>query len=156
MRVIRIVLLAGLLAAASVGFTTGGVAAYGSADQPIAQLEFSGNCNDASFALCEQVGLGGIWLWIEIDANYMADVAGSHCNHLPGFGGGANSIRVDGIPWWWSATPQGSPAVLDPNLDPNGYYNLSIGPETFSFEVSIGHYSSHPVPAVTAQWETAP
>ena len=156
MRVLRHVLLAGSLAAATIGFTAGGVAAYGAADQPLAQIEFSGNCNDASFSLCQQVGLGGIWLWIEIDANHTADVAGAGCGHLPGFGGGAGPIRVNGIPWWWSATPQGNPGVLDPQLDPNGYYNLAFGPEVLSFNASVGHYSAHPVPAVTAQWQTAP
>jgi hypothetical protein len=156
LRVIRNVLLAGIMAAASIGFAAGGVAAYGSADQPHAQIAFSANCNDPSFALCQRVGLGGIWLWIEIDANHTADVAGAHCNHLPGFGGGAGSVHINGLPWWWSPTPQGLPAVLNPNLDPNGYYNVAIGPEVLSFEVSLGHYSAHPVPAVTAQWQTAP
>ncbi len=155
MRVVRNLLLGGSLAAATIGFTGGGVAAYGSADQPLAQVEFSANCNDASFSLCQQVGLGGIWLWIEIDANHTADVAGAGCDHLPGFGGGAGPIRVNGIPWWWSATPQGHPGNFAP-LDPNGYYNLGFGPEVLSFPVTPGHYGAHPVAAVTAQWTTAP
>jgi hypothetical protein len=154
-RTIRLALLAGSIAVATIGFTAGGVAAYGKADQPLAQITFSGNCDKASFPLCQQVGVGGIWLWIEIDGNGTADIAGAHCNHLPG-ASGAGSIRVDGIPWWHSATPQGTPAVLDPNLDPNGYYNIQLGPETLSFEVTQGHYGVHPVPAVTAQWTVAP
>jgi hypothetical protein len=156
LRIVRMALLAGSLAVASVGFTAGGVAAYGAADQPLAQVEFSGNCNDASFSLCQQVGLGGIWLWIEFDADHTADVAGAGCGHLPGFGGGAGPIRVNGVPWWWSATPQGLPAALVPNLDPNGYYNIALGPETLSFQVTQGHYAAHPVPAVTAVWQVAP
>jgi hypothetical protein len=156
LRRVRVLLLAGSLAIATIGFTTGGVAAYGKADQPLAQLEFSGNCNDASFALCQKVGLGGIWLWIEIDGNGTADVAGAGCNHLPGFGGGAGPIRINGIPWTWSSTPQGDPAIFNPNVDPNGYYNLAFGPEVLSFEVSLGHYSAHPVPAVSVNWQTAP
>ncbi len=156
MRVFRNLLLAGSMAAATIGFTAGGVAAYGAADQPLAQITFSGNCDDPSFSLCQHVGTGGIWLWIEFDANHTADVAGAGCNHLAGYGGGAGSIRVDGIPWWWSATPQGHPANLDPNVDPNGYYNLALGPEVLSFEVSVGHYSANPVPGVSVQWQTAP
>jgi hypothetical protein len=149
------VVFAGTLALATIGFTAGGVAAYGRADQPLAQVEFSGNCDNPSFAFCQQVGVGGIWLWIEIDANHTADIRGSQCGHGAG-GSGASPIRADGVTWWWSATPEGTPAVLNPNLDPNGYYNLALGPETLSFDVTQGHYSAHPVPGVSVNWQVAP
>ena len=60
---LRLLVAASLLAVGALGATTGGVAAYGHADQPLAQIEFSGNCNNPSFPLCAPppngFGLGG-------------------------------------------------------------------------------------------------
>src|SRR5215831_115288 len=100
---LRLVLSASLLAIAALGATTGGVAAYGHADHPLAQIELSGNCNNPDVPLCAPpeaggIGLGGIWLWIEIDGNGSGDVAGAGCGHIRGVGGGADSIRGD-ITW---------------------------------------------------------
>jgi hypothetical protein len=155
---LRLLLAASLLAVAAVGATTGSAAAYGRADQPLAQLELSANCNDPGFGLCQQVGLGGIWLWIEIDANGTGDIAGAGCNHIPGVGGGAGSIR--GEITWTSGTASD---VLGVNgflfgIDPNdAYYMVGLGPgEIFGFPKTVGHYSFHPVPAVTIQLQVAP
>ena len=158
MRIVRLAVIGGLLAVAMVG-TTGGVAAYGRADHPLAQIEFSANCNDPSFALCQQVGgTGGIWFWVEIDAAQTGDIAGAGCGHVRGGGGGAGSIRGD-ITWSWSATPTGLPGAFLPP-DPNGYYNFTLqgpnGPEPYSFPVTVGHYSIHPVPAVAIEVQVAP
>jgi hypothetical protein len=163
---VRLGLLAGLLAAASLGFTTGGVAAYGHADGPIAQIEFSGNCNNPDFFLCYPpdqggFGLGGIWLWIEIDGGAGAtggdaDVAGSGCGHVPGVGGGASSIRGE-FEWWWSATPDGGDFTFGAYSGADGYYNVEIGPgEVFSFPVTVGHYSFHPAAGVAVELQVAP
>ncbi len=158
MRIVRLVLLAGLLAIASLGLTTTGVAAYGHADGPLAQIEFSANCNNPGFLLCQQVGLGGIWLWIEIDSDTGvlhdggdADVAGAGCGHAPGVGGSAESIRGE-FEWTWSQFPQGFPGAFLA-LDPNGYYNVAFG---FSFPVTVGHYSLHPAPGVAIELTVAP
>ena len=71
MRIVRVALIAGLLAVASMGFGASGVAAYGHADHPLAQIELSLNCNNPDFPGCQPppvgFGLGGVWLWIEID-----------------------------------------------------------------------------------------
>jgi hypothetical protein len=157
-RVARIIALAGSLAIAGLGLTATSVGAYGRADQPLAQIAFSASCNNPSFPLCDPTtgfGLGGIWIWVEIDANQTGDVAGADCTHVRGVGGGAGSIRGD-VTWWWSATPEGIPAIPGP-LDPNGYYNvaLPVG-QTLSFNVSVGHYSAHPVPGVTLNLQVAP
>lgn len=156
---VRLALLAGAMAIALAGFTAGGVAAYGRADQPLAQLEFSGNCNNPSFPLCapppQGFGLGGIWLWIEIDANHTGDVAGAGCGHVRGGGGGAGSIRGD-VTWWWSQLPQGGPTTFGPP-DPAGYYNVQIpGGDVLAFPVTQGHYSAHPVPGVALETTVAP
>jgi hypothetical protein len=159
---LRLLLAASLLAVAGLGASTGTVSAYGKADGPIAQIEFSANCNNPDFFLCQQVGLGGIWVWIEIDGGAGAlsgdaDVAGSGCGHVRGEGGGAFSIRGE-FDWWWSATPEG---VLDVTFgaptDPNGYYNVDLGGGfVVSFPVTIGHYSFHPVPGVAIETQVAP
>lgn len=159
MRIVRIAFLAGALAIASLGMTTSGVAAYGHADGPLAQIEFSANCNNPDFFLCKQVGLGGIWLWIEIDGGEGAisgdaDVAGAGCGHVPGVGGFGESIRGE-FEWTWSKFPQGFPGAFLA-LDPNGYYNVAFGPESFSFPVTVGHYSLHPAPAVAIELQVAP
>ena len=157
-RVLRAALLGGLLASASLWAMAPAVAAYGRADHPLAQIEFSANCNNPGFGLCQQVGLGGIWFWVEIDAANTGDIAGAGCGHIRGVGGEAGSIRGD-INWWWSAGPQGIPAVFFA-FDKNGYYNFVLagpdGPETFSFPVTQGHYSAHPAPGVAIELTVAP
>jgi hypothetical protein len=147
--------------------TAGGVAAYGQADAPLAQIEWSANCNNPTFPLCAPtdqggVGIGGIWLWIEIDGGAgatsgTADVAGSACGHDRAGSGGAGSIRGE-FPWWWSATPVGDNPLtgLGYPTDPNGYYIVAIGPQVITFPVSQGHYGGHPVPGVSVNIQVAP
>jgi hypothetical protein len=160
-RTVRSVALAGLLATTAIGLAVPTVGAYGRADQPLRQIEFSANCNNPSFFLCaprpQGFGIGGIWLWIEIDADNTADVAGAACGHtIGGGGGGAGSMRGNAT-WWWSATPQGAPAAFGAPPDPNGYYNVAIpGGEVIAFPVTIGHYSAHPVHGVAINVQVAP
>jgi hypothetical protein len=160
MRPIRIALLAGLLAAASLGLTAGSVFAYGSADNPLAQIEYSQNCNNRD--LCQgPFGLGGVWLWIEIDGgptSGTADVAGAACGHFPGSGGGAGPIRGE-FDWFWSPTPVGFDATLGTWSDPDGdgWYVVAFPGFGFaSYPVTVGHYSSHPAPAVNFELQVAP
>jgi hypothetical protein len=154
----RVLLVAATLAVAGLGLTSGGVAAYGRADHPLAQIEFSGNCNNPSFPLCAPppagFGLGGIWLWIEIDAGGTGDVAGAGCGHDRAGHGGAGSIRGE-ITWWGSVGPQGESFFVDPN---NLYYNVSLGDggPPLSFPQTVGHYSFMPAPAVAVQLQVAP
>jgi hypothetical protein len=164
-RILRTVLLAGLLTAASLGAGAGNVAAYGHDDHPLAQIELSGNCNNPEFPLCFPFdqggfGLGGVWLWIEIDdddivgdGSGMADVAGSICGHVRGEGGFASSIRGE-FPWEFSVAPGGPPIFLDPN----GYYNVDFGSTlgVMPLPVTLGHYSLHPVAGVAIELQVAP
>jgi hypothetical protein len=134
--------------------------AYGAADQPAAQLEFSGNCDSTSFPLCSLVGIGGIWVWIEADANGTADYSGAACGHtVGGIGGpggaGAGSIRGTGTWVYSTGVPAGAaPVGQDPN---NQYYvvTLATGQE-FAFPETLGHYSFHPVPGVSLEATVAP
>lgn len=161
MRSIRVIIVATALAVATLGVAAGGVFAYGKADHPLAQLELSANCVNRNSPYCAQdaLGLGGIWLWIEVDANGTADVAGSGCQHLPGSFGGAESIRGE-FPW---TSFSGSPAELQaayPGMfavgtDPGGdYYVL---PEFgFAFPVTTGHYTFALDKGVFVQAQVAP
>ena len=159
LKLFRVMLVAGTLAASSVAVTATGVLAYGHADEPLAQIEYSGNCNNPDFPLCAAppngFGLGGIWLWIEIDAEGTADVAGAGCGHVRGVGGGAGPIRGE-FDWWWSATPQGGDASFGTYSGADGYYNVALGPDVLSFPVTVGHYSVHPAPAVAIELQVAP
>jgi hypothetical protein len=156
MRVLRLGLLAAAMAVASLGFAAGGVAAYGRADQPLAQIEYSANCNNLQ--LCGGGG-GGVWVWVEIDGGPLsgtADVAGAGCFHLPGLFGGADQIRGE-FDWFWSPTPVGFDTTMGTVSDSNGWYVVidpNMGPA--SFPVSQGHYSAHPAPGVNFELQVAP
>lgn len=154
LRLVRVVLLAAALAIPSVVLASGTALAYGHADQPLAQVEVSGNCNNPDFAFCRDVvGLGGIWLWIEIDADGTADVAGSVCAHnIGGPGGGAFPIR--GEFGWVSASIPPSPQLLV--VDPTSTYYVLQGLDLFPLPVTQGHYSWHPVAGVSLQVQVAP
>jgi hypothetical protein len=158
LKFLRVLLIAGTLAASTAAITTTGVLAYGHADNPLAQIEYSANCNNLQ--LCGGGG-GGIWLWIEIDGGPLAgtaDVAGAGCEHLPGVGGGANQIRGE-VSWYWSPTPVGFDVTMGTWSDPNGdgWYVVSFpGFGSASFPVSQGHYSAHPFPAVNFELQVAP
>jgi len=88
---------------------TGTAFAYGSPDQPIAQVEISGNCNNPDFALCQEVGLGGVWAWAELDTAGGTGTSGSmdftlaFCGHSEP-GAGPHSAGAFGHPgegeWW--------------------------------------------------------
>jgi hypothetical protein len=143
--------------------STGTASAYGKADQPLAQVEISGNCDNPSFSFCANVvGTGGIWLWIEIDANGTADVSGAECGHTIGGGGaGAGSVRGNAT-WFYSPTPIGVNVLnaTDPTQT-DGFTNFYVivlpGPHPpFSVPVQTGHYSWQPVPGVSLQTTVAP
>lgn len=136
--------------------------AYGAADHPLAQLEFSGNCDDPSFPMCASppagVGVGGIWLWIEVDADQTGDYAGANCDHTVGGTGTAGAQPLKGTATWVYST--GIPAgAAVPFRDPNNQYyvvTLSPYPLRFAFPVTQGHYSRHPVPGVSQELTVAP
>jgi hypothetical protein len=162
MRRVRLLLLAAALAATALGASSSSVLAYGKADAPLAQLELSANCDNASFPLCAAppagVGLGGLWLWMEIDRGGMAEVSGAGCNHLNGVSG-AGPIHGT-VPWWgFHGSPADLLAAFGPNtfivgIDPgSNYYVVPFG---FAFPVTTGHYSVRLAPGVQIQATVAP
>ena len=150
--------IAAMLAALGVAASAGSAAAYGRADHPLAQIELSANCNNPTVQLCYPppvgFGLGGVWLWIEIDAGGSGDIAGAGCGHIRGVGGGADSIRGD-ITWFKATLPPGAfPFWTDPT---NTYYVVVLGNgDAIPFPVTVGHYSYMPAPAVSFQLQVAP
>lgn len=152
--------------AALVALPAGKTLAYGKADQPLAQLEFSGNCDNPTFQLCQPypdgVGTGGIWLWVEVDANNTADFSGAGCGHtVGGIGGpggaGAGSIKGSGT-WYYSSGENLPPNAFPVGVDPTDwYYVVTLDPEdVFAFPVTQGHYSWHPAPGVALEAQVAP
>ena len=155
---VRVLLAAGILAAGAIGASVGPALAYGHAEHPLAQIEFSANCNNPDYPLCAPppagFGLGGVWFWIEIDEGGTGDIAGAGCGHDRAGSGGAGSIRGE-ITWWPSDGPQGVAFAVDPN---NHYYNVSLGDggPPISFPRTVGHYSFMPAPGVAVQTQIAP
>lgn len=147
--------VSGGLAFAALGLTSGGVLAYGKADSPLAQLELSANCTNAASPYCapSAFGLGGVWLWIEIDQGGTADVSGAGCGHLPGFGGGAGSIRGT-FPWWYSDSANLPPGTIAVGTDPNDLYYVTVF--RFAFPVTTGHYTLTLDRGVFLQAQVAP
>jgi hypothetical protein len=143
-------------------------AAYGKADQPLAQIEFSGNCDNPSFPFCAAppngVGTGGIWLWTEIDADGTGDIKGSVCNHTIGGAGGpggAGAIPIKGeVQWTYSNLKNGldAGAQFQGFVDPGDrYYLVTIpGGEKFLWPTTVNHYSQHPTSGVSIQLQVAP
>jgi len=161
MRPVRMLLVAAALAVSSLGIGASGVLAYGHASQPLAQLELSANCVNRDSPLCapDQLGLGGIWVWIEVDADGTADVAGAGCGHLPGVFGGAESIR--GEFHWTSFT--GSVGALQAKypgtvaVGPDAHDTYYVLPDLgFAFPVTTGHYSLSLDKGVFLQAQVAP
>ena len=173
-----IIALTGVLVGGS-----GNAFAYGSADQPVAQVEISANCNNAGFFFCtDVVGLGGVWTWAELDNVPSADVPGwnemdatfAGCGHTVG-GGGPGSAGGHGQPVdtgvWHSYASLGEALAANPQAIPifalfgsdytGSVYVLDYFPGTDDdFIVAVptqqGHYSQHPVAGVTVQIQIAP
>jgi hypothetical protein len=161
MRRIRLILAAGCLAFSALGLNAASALAYGHADQPLAQLELSANCVNRSSAMCspDALGLGGVWLWIEIDQGGMADVAGAGCQHLPGAFGGAESIRGE-FPWKAFNGSLGDlqtayPGIFAVGADQGDQYYV-LPDFGFAFPVTTGHYTLSLDKGVFLQAQVAP
>ncbi len=157
-RIFSTLVVTGMLAAFGIVGGAGSALAYGAPEQPLAQIELSANCNNLDYPLCQPrpagFGLGGVWLWIEIDAGGSGDIAGAGCGHVRGEGGGASAIRGD-VTWVKVTIPQGAfPYWTDPT---NTYYLVSLpSGDAIPFPVTVGHYSFMPAPAVAFQLQVAP
>jgi hypothetical protein len=171
-------LMMGVLSAAvtvAVGvLSTGTAFASGAADQPIAQVEISGNCDNPGFALCQEVGLGGVWTWAELNTAGGSGTSGSmdftatFCGHT-GPGGGPHSAGAFGHPgegsWWTTnslsdALAAGAFPFFDTSQTYSAYYVLDFfpgtGPGDFIAVVPAvyGHFTSPSWFPAGAQFQT--
>ncbi len=167
---LRLLLPAAILAASGLGIGTSSALAYGSADNPLAQITVSANCDNPAFPLCASppngVGTGGIWYWIEVDGNFTGDMTGAACGHTTGGIGGPGGAGAGSIagPVVWSYTSlaaiqaaNGAITLIPGATDPNDHYylvTLTIG-EQWAFPTTPGHYSFQPVAGVTVQINVA-
>jgi hypothetical protein len=150
----------------------GNALAYGHADQPIAQVEISANCNNPDFPLCQEVGLGGVWAWAELDTagasdHGTMDYTLTFCGHA-GPGGGAHSAGAFGHPgegsWSTIAGMGDAPPGAFPFFDPGTYsgplYVLDFAPGSGADDfialvpAAVGHYSSPSDWPAGAQFQT--
>lgn len=154
--------------------------AYGAADQPVAQVEISGNCDNPGFSLCapepDGVGTGGVWVWAELDSaggdgtSGTMDATLAFCQHVVG-GGGPGSAGGFGTPdrfgvWYTIASlaqmPAGGFPFFDTSKSYAHYYVLDFFPGSGADDfiavvpAQVGHYGLHPAPAVTIQTQVAP
>jgi hypothetical protein len=179
----------GLAASAALGLgtvvaTTGTAFAYGSADNPVAQVEISANCDNPSFPLCAPpsqggVGLGGVWAWAELGTNTGSgtfadpspmDSTVTFCSHgSPGQNGTSGSPDPFGV---WYEAPSLQQAFQDAGPAASPFYNPSTyrgpvrvldffpGSGNHDFIAVVpatqGHYSLKPAPAVSIETQVAP
>jgi hypothetical protein len=166
-RLLPVIGLASVLAAAGVAGSGSGALAYGSADQPLAQVEVSANCDNPSFPLCQPfpagVGTGGIWFWVELDANHTGDLSGAGCGHTVGGAGGpggAGAGSIMGTATWQYTTLETAPpgAIFVGTFDPNDrYYAVTITDgSTWLIPTSTGHYGQNLTNGVQIQITVAP
>jgi hypothetical protein len=164
----RLTLLTVAAAAVAAVAGSGNALAYGHADQPIAQVEISGNCNNPAFGLCQEVGLGGVWAWAELDTAGGSTSGGSmdytltFCGHSgPGGGPGEGTwVKVNSL---GAAFALGGEPFFDTSVSYSAYYVLDFFPGSPPADdfiaivpAAYGHYGMNPVPAVTIQTTVAP
>jgi hypothetical protein len=166
-RLLPVAGLASILAAAGIATSGSGALAYGAADKPLAQIEVSANCDNPSFPLCQPfpagVGTGGIWFWVELDANHTGDLSGAACGHtVGGVGGpgGAGAGSIKGTATWQYTTLETAPpgSIFVGTFDPNDrYYAVTITDgSTWLIPTSTGHYGQHLTNGVQVQITVAP
>jgi hypothetical protein len=162
----------GSVAAIAAFAGAGNAFAYGSADQPIAQVEISANCDNPGFPLCQEVGLGGVWAWAELDTaggstdHGTMDYTVSFCDHTAagdGPHGGGGFGHPGAGTWWTIASLADAPPGAFPFFDPGTYSGplrvLDFGPGTPDDFVAVvpamnGHYSNPGDWPAGAQFQT--
>jgi hypothetical protein len=166
-KTVRLTVFVVLVVAAVAGLGSGKALAYGKADQPLAQVEVSANCDNPSFFLCAPfpagVGTGGIWYWVELDANGTGDLSGAACGHTVGGAGGpggAGAGSIKGTATWAYTSLEAAPpgAIFFGAADPNDhYYAVTITDgSTWLIPTTTGHYGVKLANGVQIQITVAP
>lgn len=153
---------AGSLLSVTAAVAPGHALAYGAADQPVAQVELSANCDNPNFFLCNIVGTGGIWFWVELDASKNGDLSGAACGHTVGGAGGpggAGASSINQTVTWSYASLQSLPpgAQFFGTFDPtNRYYVISTQEGLWVVPTTTGHYPTRLTNGVQIQITVAP
>lgn len=126
-----------------------------------------GGAGHPGFPLCapfpQGVGTGGVWFWVELDANGTGDLSGAECGHTVGGvggpgGAGAGSIKgsASWVPTTLETAPQG--AVFFGAADPHdGCCAVTITDgSTWLIPTTTGHYGTKPAKGVQIQINVAP
>lgn len=147
--------------------------AYGAADQPVAQVEISGNCDNPNFPFCapppDGVGLGGVWVWAELDTGGGFDATVTFCGHqTAGQPNGAfGNPDTDPNRWWtWVPSLADAPRAF-PFFDTSSYsgpvYVIDFFPSgnpdndfVAAVPAAQGHYPLKPAPGVSIETQVAP
>lgn len=148
------IVVPGALMAAMIGGAFGATAAQAYGNDHVYQLTFSLNCNDRHSPLCapDVFGLGGVWGWIEPDADATADATVTFCGHGQGFNGAFHE-NLDEVPW--SIVPESDLGDrFATGSDPGGQYIVfDEGSDLgfIAFPATPDHYSISFGPGITAQ-----
>ena len=162
-KVVLFVAIAFAAAAVAGAAGTGSALAYGPGS--VAQIEMSGNCDNATWCNANFGGTGGLWIWASLnnDPGHTVDYTFNGCGHSVGnvgprgFGpGGSGGGGPRGVPGegTWTIVPSVLDAVaehafpLDVAVTPSGaldlsveYYVLNLGGFLVAAPVPTGHYS---------------
>jgi hypothetical protein len=134
-------------------FLVGSPAAHAYGTDHVYQLTFSLNCDNKTSPLCapDVFGLGGVWGWIEPDADGTADATVTFCGHGQGFNG-ASHENLDGVAWTIVSGSQLNGAFTV-GTDPGDQYIVFPGSDLsfVAFPVTPNHYSISFGPGITAQ-----
>ena len=139
MKRLRVVLVLGvaLVALFAVSAPTAN-ASYGKLAQY--QVTFSQNCNNATYCLGGDGGLGGSWGWAVFNSDGTGDLQITFCGHAPGLGGGAGHEDVDFYAW----SIANGVFHVDSASDPSFVGDTPI-------PAAPGHYNIHPAPGVAIE-----
>lgn len=143
-------LVAGLVVAAGL-LGAGKALAYGPGT--VAQVEFSGNCDNTTWCDANFGGTGGIWVWSALNSDHSVDATEAGCGHTVGGGGaGGGGGPIDGT--WWTvdnvfdavnegafpvAVAMSNPTTPNPTMR---YYVIALDDGfVYAVPVSRGHYN---------------
>jgi len=158
-----LVVLVAAVAVAAGTLRSGRALAYGPGE--VAQVEMSGNCNNATWCNANFGGTGGVWIWAALnnDPGHTVDFTFDGCGHSvgnvgprgfgPGGSGGGGPRGVPGNGTWTTVssvlvavhdhafpldvavTSSGAPDLTVP------YYEINLGGFLVAAPVPFGHYS---------------
>jgi hypothetical protein len=160
-RLTVLVSLVAMLALAALGATAAPAGAYGGgADHDMWQIGLSFNCNSPSLPLCQEMGAGGFWGWVEFDRSAdgtqtWGDAELTFCFHTVGGGGaGAGHTSVEIESWTIEPGSAGDQTFYVSGEETDTFRGtketFDITHEDTGISAVPGHYSTSDVLGFTA------